>query len=56
MRVIKSGSNWSQWLGRVKCVERYGRPGCGAYHVRPRAGIVGMLMGWWQVKISSGCP
>src|ERR671931_406286 len=29
---------------------------CGAYHVRPRLGIVGMLMGWWQVKISSGCP
>lgn len=33
-----------------------GLPGCGAYHVRPRAGVVGMLMGWWQVKISSGCP
>ena len=33
-----------------------GLPGCGAYHVRPRVGIVGMLMGWWQVKISSGCP
>ncbi|MGZ8648277.1 MAG: hypothetical protein ACXW08_06585 [Solirubrobacteraceae bacterium] len=33
-----------------------GLPGCGAYHVRPRAGLVGMLMGWWQVKISSGCP
>jgi hypothetical protein len=29
---------------------------CGAYRVRPRLGIVGMLMGWWQVKISSGCP
>ena len=25
-------------------------------HVRPRLGIVGMLMGWWQVKLSSGCP
>ena len=33
-----------------------GRGDCGAYHVRPRLGIVGMLMGWWQVKISSGCP
>ena len=33
-----------------------GLPGCGAYHVRPRVGVVGMLMGWWQVKISSGCP
>ena len=19
-------------------------------------GLVGMLMGWWQVKLSSGCP
>ena len=33
-----------------------GRPGCTAYHVRPRAGLLGMLMGWWQVKISGGCP
>jgi hypothetical protein len=33
-----------------------GRGDCGAYHVRPRLGIVGMLMGWWQVKLSSGCP
>jgi hypothetical protein len=33
-----------------------GLPGCGAYHVRPRAGLLGMLMGWWQVKMSSGCP
>jgi hypothetical protein len=33
-----------------------GTPGCGHYHVRPRLGIVGMLMGWWQVKLSSGCP
>ena len=33
-----------------------GLPSCGAYHVRPRAGLLGMLMGWWQVKISSGCP
>ena len=33
-----------------------GRGDCGAYHVRPRLGIVGMLMGWWQVRVSSGCP
>jgi hypothetical protein len=33
-----------------------GRGDCGAYHVRPRLGIVGMLMGWWQVRLSSGCP
>ena len=30
--------------------------GCGAYQVRPRLGLIGMLMGWWQVKLSSGCP
>lgn len=33
-----------------------GEPGCGAWHVRPRLGLIGMLMGWWHVKISSGCP
>ena len=33
-----------------------GEPGCGAYQVRPRMGLVGMLRGWWQVKLSSGCP
>jgi hypothetical protein len=33
-----------------------GRPGCTTYHVRPRAGLLGMLMDWWVVKISSGCP
>jgi hypothetical protein len=33
-----------------------GIPGCGDYHVRPKASLLGMLMGWWQVKMSSGCP
>jgi hypothetical protein len=33
-----------------------GQPGCGAWHVRPRLGLIGMLAGWWQVKLSSGCP
>lgn len=33
-----------------------GEPGCGAWEVRPRLGIIGMMMGWWQVKLSSGCP
>lgn len=33
-----------------------GQPGCGAYSVQPRLGIIGMLMGWWHVKLSSGCP
>jgi hypothetical protein len=30
--------------------------GCGVFQVRPRLGIVGMLTGWWHVKLSSGCP
>jgi len=33
-----------------------GEPGCGVWQVRPRMGLIGMLMGWWQVKLSSGCP
>ncbi|MEA2196846.1 MAG: hypothetical protein QOJ25_897 [Solirubrobacteraceae bacterium] len=33
-----------------------GEAGCGVWHVRPRLGLIGMLMGWWQVKLSSGCP
>ena len=33
-----------------------GVPGCGSYEVRPRLGLVGMFMGWWHVKLSSGCP
>ena len=33
-----------------------GEPGCKFWHSRPRLGPIGMLMGWWRVKISSGCP
>ncbi|HVS29140.1 MAG TPA: hypothetical protein VHE14_06285 [Solirubrobacteraceae bacterium] len=33
-----------------------GLTGCRSWHVRPRFGVIGMLMGWWRVKISSGCP
>jgi hypothetical protein len=36
--------------------EDLGVPGCGAWEVRPRLGLIGMLMGWWHVKLSSGCP
>jgi hypothetical protein len=43
---------------RFEVVERaaLGEPGCGAYQVRPRMGLLGMLFGWWCVKLSSGCP
>jgi len=33
-----------------------GLSGCGHWHSRPRLGPIGMLMGWWRVKVSSGCP
>ncbi|HEY5816031.1 MAG TPA: hypothetical protein VIS95_06790 [Solirubrobacterales bacterium] len=33
-----------------------GEPGCGHWHSLPRLGPLGMLMGWWRVRISSGCP
>jgi hypothetical protein len=36
--------------------EDIGEPGCRHWHVRPRAGLLGMLMRWWRVVVSSGCP
>jgi hypothetical protein len=33
-----------------------GEIGCGTWVVRPRLGPLGRLMGWWRVKLSSGCP
>ena len=33
-----------------------GEPGCKNWHATPKWGPLGMLMGWWRVKISSGCP
>jgi hypothetical protein len=33
-----------------------GEPGCKHWHVRPRWGLLGLLMNWWRVRISSGCP
>jgi hypothetical protein len=36
--------------------EDVGEPGCRHWHSRPRWGILGMLLGWWRVKLSSGCP
>jgi hypothetical protein len=37
-------------------VTNLGQGGCGAWEVRPRLGLIGMLAGWWHVKLSSGCP
>ena len=36
--------------------EAIGEKGCGGWHVRPRYGLLGRLMNWWRVVISSGCP
>jgi hypothetical protein len=37
-------------------VRDLGQGGCGVWEVRPRLGIIGMLAGWWQLTLSSGCP
>ena len=36
--------------------EDIGEKGCKQWHVLPRFGPLGLLMNWWRVKISSGCP
>jgi hypothetical protein len=36
--------------------EDIGERGCKQWHVLPRFGLIGILMNWWRVKISSGCP
>jgi hypothetical protein len=33
-----------------------GERGCRHWHSRPRWGILGMMLNWWRVKLSSGCP
>jgi hypothetical protein len=37
-------------------VSDLGQGGCGVWEVRPRFGLIGMLAGWWELKLSSGCP
>lgn len=36
--------------------EETGDLGCKEWRVVPRFGPVGAAMGWWQVKVSGGCP
>jgi hypothetical protein len=36
--------------------EDVGERECKHWHARPRWGLLGMLVGWWRVKVSSGCP
>jgi hypothetical protein len=37
-------------------VRELGQGVCGVWEVRPRLGLIGMLAGWWELKLSSGCP
>ena len=43
-------------VGTVVTNAELGEPGCTRYEVRPRMGLLGMLMRWWRVVVSSGCP
>ncbi len=36
--------------------EDVGERSCKHWHARPRWGLLGMIAGWWRVKLSSGCP
>lgn len=36
--------------------DQTGDPGCKNWRVVPRYGPAGAIMGWWRVKVSSGCP
>jgi hypothetical protein len=51
MRADPAAHRWE----RVDSAE-LGEPGCRHWQVRPRLGLIGMLAGWWHVKLSSGCP
>ena len=51
MRLAPERHRWE-----IVTSEDLGEPGCNVWQVRPRLGLIGMLMGWWQVKLSSGCP
>ena len=42
--------------GTAVALHELGLPGCGVYRPRPRLGLLGRLAGWWEVKLSSGCP
>lgn len=46
----------TQFKGARVTQAEIGQPGCGAWEVRPRLGLIGMLMNWWRVVLSSGCP
>lgn len=51
MIVEPSAHRWE-----VVTSEQAGEPGCKSWRVVPRFGPFGAVMGWWRVKVSSGCP
>ena len=40
---------------RIKSAD-IGERSCQTWEVRPRMGPIGLLLNWWRVVISSGCP
>jgi hypothetical protein len=46
-----AGHRWVRVRG-----EDVGERSCKHWHSRPRWGLLGMIAGWWRVKLSSGCP
>lgn len=46
-----SGHRWE-----IVTSDEVGDDGCKSWRVVPRFGPVGAIMGWWRVKVSSGCP
>ena len=36
--------------------EDIGDRGCKHWHATPKWGPIGLLLNWWRVKLSSGCP
>jgi hypothetical protein len=54
LRALTTSPGEHRWL-RISRAD-VGEPGCGHWHSVPRLGPIGMLMGWWRVRVSSGCP
>lgn len=42
--------------GAVVTNDDVGVDECTRWRVAPRLGVVGRFLGWWQLKVSSGCP
>jgi hypothetical protein len=45
-----------RYRGVVIRARDIGESSCRTWASEPRFGLLGMLCGWWRVKVSSGCP